>query len=129
MKNRLLKAIYLRYKSYFYRFFCDEFFDEIPTSVVEPSMKFLSEGKDRLEKWGLWQARLLQSRMVDDPDKIKTYEGMMLMVKLLLLHTEAPTKRPTAPIGGGEPKRDDIKEAAEAVKELKKLSTPKPIAP
>ena len=125
MKNQLLKWVYLKYRPVFYRFFCDEFFSEIPTSVVEPSMKFLSEGRDRLEKWSIWQARMIQSRIVTDPALINEYTGMLMMLKLLLLHTQAPAPKPAQSKKDSEPKRDYVADAEAAVKAIKELSTVK----
>ena len=124
MKSRFLKYLYLHNRSLFYRFFVDEFFEDIPNTVAEPAMTFLSQGRERLEKWALFQARMLQSRIVDDPDRIKEYQGMLSMLKLLMVHTVAPTKKPPLPTAKPKPERDDIAEAEAAVKEIKKgLST------
>lgn len=120
MKQKFLKWIYLKYRSYFYNFLTEEFLEDIPKSVREPSMKFLSQGRDKLEKWALYQAHFLQTRMVMDVDKIKTYEGMMLMLKLLLVHVkQAPSV--VAVVGEPEEKvNDPIQEVEEAIAAFKK---------
>ncbi len=120
MKQKFLKLIYLKYRSYFYTFLTEEFLEEIPKSVREPAMTFLSQGKDKLEKWSLYQAHFLQTRMTLDVDKIKTYEGMMLMLKLLLIHVKQP-KPVTAIVGTEEePKSDPAKDVLEVIKNFKK---------
>lgn len=124
MKKTLLRWVYLRYRSFFYNIFVEEFLGDIPKDVEEPAMKFLSQGKDRMEKWALFQAHVLQTRLETDPDKIQLYKGMMLMLKLLLVHVDAPIRTPKKE-SEQKPKRDFVKEAADAVADMKEMFNPK----
>lgn len=126
MKQKFLKIIYLKYRSFFYTFLAEEFLDELPKTVVEPAMTFLSTGKDKLEKWALFQAHFLQSRIVTDAKRIQTYEGMLLMLKLLLVHIKQPTRTIMQVGKPEEEKKDPVAEmeaAVTALKEKGKLST------
>ena len=125
MKSRILRAIYFKYRSYFYDFFVDEFMGDIPKDVKEPAMTFLSQGKERLEKWSLFQARVLQTRLVRDPALINTYSGMLLMLKLLLVHTEAPSRKPSLP-AAQKAKTDHAKQALDVTEEFRKLLSTAP---
>lgn len=121
MKEHLLKAIYSKYRPYFYSFFVDEFMADIPKETREPAMAFLSQGKERLEKWALFQARMLQTRLVRDPNMILTYQGMLLMLKLLLVHTELPDRRlQITQEEGKSEQKDFIAQASKAVSDYKK---------
>lgn len=120
MKQRILRALYLKYQTYFHSFLVEEFLYEVPKDVREPAMTFLSQGKERLEKWALFQAHVLQTRLITDPEKIREYTGMILMLKMLLIHTVAP-ERKNQPVETVETKKDyagDVKYATEGLKKM-----------
>lgn len=125
MKERFLRFLYRKYTTYFYDFLVEEFLYDIPKDVREPAMTFLSQGKDRLEKWALFMSHLLQSRMTHDTDKVREYRGMMIMLKLLMIHVEAPTRVGSAP-QTEEKKTDFSADVDSAVADLRKLSTDGP---
>lgn len=124
MKQRILRALYLKYQTYFHSFLVEEFLYEVPKDVREPAMTFLSQGKERLEKWALFQAHVLQTRLITDPEKIREYTGMILMLKMLLIHTVAP-ERKNKPIETVETKKDYAGDVQAAIDGFKKLSTPR----
>lgn len=124
MSNRWLRFLYFRYKKQFESFFVEDFLYEVPKDIREPAMTFLSQGKERLEKWGLFQAHMIQTRITAEPAMIEVHKGMLMMLKLLLTHTQAPVRKletpPPVPA-----KRDDIAETNNAIKDFKeKMSTP-----
>lgn len=124
MKEKYLRFLYRRFRTFFYGFFVEEFLGDVPKDLKEPAMTFLSEGKERLERWALFQAHVLQTRIVRDPELIREYQGMMLMLKLLLVHVEAP-KRNNAPPPNVSESVDHSKDVDTALKGLRELSTPK----
>lgn len=93
MKERFLKLLYRANRSTFYYFFEEEFLYDMPADVREPAMTFLAQGREKLERWALFMSKFLQHRMVTDPDKIKEYQGMMLMLRLFLTHVNTPILR------------------------------------
>jgi hypothetical protein len=130
MKEKILKLIYLRYRAYFYHFFDEEFLSGIPDDVREPAMAWLANGREKLEKWAYFMSKFLQRRMITDPDKIKTYEGMMLMLKLLMVHIMAyhpkPQEMGSAPDEENRPK-DPVEELQAALKRFKEGPAVEPV--
>lgn len=121
MKERILRAIYKRYRTYFFFFFEEEFLRDIPDDVQEPSMKFLSQGKEKLEKWAFFMVKVLQLRIETDKDRILVYQGMILMLKLLLLHVKPQAKKPVLSQEKKKDETDIYKDLDEAVKGLKAI--------
>lgn len=93
---------------------------DVPESVREPSMKFLAQGRKQLEKWAIFQAHFLQRRIRTNPKEIDTTDGMLLMLKLLLVHINQPLPRAEVL---GEPDKTPpnyAKDAIESVSDIRK---------
>lgn len=102
MKKEFLKWIYASNKEFFYNEFVEEFLGDIPKGVSEPSMQFLANGKDKLEKWCLWMAHVLQRRIQTDKKEIDRNEGMLLMLKLFLTLVVQARKPKATTVGKAE---------------------------
>lgn len=92
MKELFLKWVYRRYRQYFFNFFVEETIGQIPSSVSEPSMKFLANGKDKLTRWAHYWIHIIQSRITIDKREIEQQQGMILMLKIFvnLVNRQAP---------------------------------------
>lgn len=126
MIKKLLRTLYWAYRQQFYELFIEEFLGEIPKEINEPAVSFLGQGKERLEKWLLFHAHLLQRRVETDPKKIERYHGMLLYLKLILVVTlrsadnKPPQIKGTVDVEEGEEPKDFLEGVYSAVEGLKK---------
>lgn len=121
MKEKILKFIYQRHKRLFYDFFVEEFISEVPKDISEPAMEWLGKGRDKLEKWILFQAHYLQRRIISDPKQIDFYQGMLAFMRILLSNVvKGSQKEPPRVMGKPEEEKkiDYAKEASAASTEL-----------
>ncbi len=78
----LLKMVYLAHRKTFHEFFIEEYIGEIPEKIQEPSMTFLANGREKLERWCMFMAYLIQKKITEHPDEIKEHAGMLKMLRL-----------------------------------------------
>ena len=84
MKNLILKILFERYKVIFEDMMVKELIAKTPTDSEEPAMNFLSNGKEKLEKWLLFQSYHLQKRSASDPKSSAIYNGGLLYIAVFL---------------------------------------------
>lgn len=61
-----------------------EFLGDIPKQVNENAIGVMGERKEKLEKWLLWQAYLVQRKAVSDLRRADYYFGVLSHIKILL---------------------------------------------
>lgn len=84
MKNFILRLIYDKYRPYFYNFLVEDTVGSIPKEVSEPSMAFLANGKDKINRWGYYWISMIQARIVVDKTEIEVQQGMILAIKIFM---------------------------------------------
>lgn len=116
----LLKAIYLANRKTFHDFFIEEYVGEVPEKIQEPSMTFLANGREKLERWCMFMAYLIQKKITEHPDEIKEHAGMLKMLRLFNALVMQRQSGQTSIIGEPTPsKPDPSKEVDAAVSGLK----------
>lgn len=94
--NRFLKFLYRRYTSVFHDFLIEEFYGMIPDDLKAPSIDFLCNGKDKLERFFSIQAYNFQRRSIMDSSlKAEEYKGVLIHIKSLLAVLAAGKPKPT----------------------------------
>ncbi len=84
MKEKFLRFIYKKYPKEFSELMVENFYGEIPSSVREPSIEFLSNARGPLEKFFTIQAYQIQRRSIQDTKNSMFYSGMLAHIRSLL---------------------------------------------
>ncbi len=93
----MLRYIYKRYKGQFEDFFIESLIGKIPDSINEPSIEFLQNARDGMEKWLLWQSYFLQKRQVNaTKEDAMRIEGMLLYIRIIMSIIYRKGKAPSA---------------------------------
>ena len=95
----------------------------VPRQIREPAMGWLGKGRDKLEKWFYFQVTLLQRKAVREPESAAMYQGMMLMLKLLLFHTTQGAFEEPPRVMGAEDEEEKPDFQAELRESLGELSS------
>jgi hypothetical protein len=80
----MLKWLYNRYKNYFWDLIVADFYGDIPETIQEPSIEFLSKARPTLERFWSVQAYNIQRRSISDPKNAQIYQGFLLNIRTLL---------------------------------------------
>lgn len=117
--KKILNYLFKKYESYFQELFIQSLIGEIPTSVHEPTVDFLTTAGQKLEKWLLYQSWIIQRKSASEPKYTMLYQGMLVEIKLLLMLAtkKAPpimektkeTKKEVNPFEGVEAFREGFK--------------------
>lgn len=81
----MLRFLFNRYKKQFEDMLVEEFYGSIPASLREPSIEFLAQNKNTLERFFTIQAYIVQRRAVGDIKNAEVYKGVLIHIKSLLL--------------------------------------------
>ena len=98
-----LRTLYTDNTHEFEKLFLESYIGNIPKDVREPSIAFLAQGREKMEKWGMYMAYALQCKIETDPDKIQFNQGMLTMLKLIMVHVKQPTRTVTRETADGTP--------------------------
>lgn len=123
----LCRILYRRYKSYFHEEIIKDFYSEIPESIKEPSVEFLSKAGNTLERFFSIQAYNIQMRSIGDTKNSQFYMGMLAHIKSLLFVIRKGTKvkNDWTPIDEGANKQPNIGGFLEGMKEYAKTGKKK----
>ena len=127
MKTFLIKLLYHTYPQEFQDCMVEDMIGRIPKDVREPSVAFLSKGKDILTRYFLFQSYSLQRKAVSDLANSERYQGMLVFMKFLLSLLETAPTQPKAGLTVEEEKPDPLSSVVEfqkGMKELKNKKTP-----
>lgn len=83
----ILKFLYNRYKETFWDFIVQDFYQDIPKHIKEPSISFLSNARINLEPFWSIQAYNIQRRSISDVKNAQIYQGFLLCIRTLLVIT------------------------------------------
>lgn len=81
----MLRLIYKIYRNKLLDLMVEDFYKDIPKDLMEPSIDFLAKGREKLEKFFLIQSYLIQRRSVSDIKNVQLYQGMLIVIKSLLV--------------------------------------------
>lgn len=73
-----------RYKQYVYDWLISDFYGSIPDSTKLPSIDFLVNGKEKLERFFSIQAYTMQRRSIMDDKNVEVYKGILIHIRSLL---------------------------------------------
>ena len=85
MRDFLVKYCYKHYKEDIESMFLTDMYGMIPKDLKTPSIDFLVNGKDKLEKFFSVQAYEMQRRSIMDEKNAAKYQGILLHIKSLLV--------------------------------------------
>lgn len=81
----MLKWIFKRYRNRFEDFFLEEYFGFIPSDTKEPSLKFLAQNRQILEKFFSLQAYNMMKRARNDDKNYDRYMGFLAHIRFMLM--------------------------------------------
>ncbi len=81
-----------RYKQYVYDWLIADFYGSIPDSTKLPSIDFLMNGKEKLERFFSIQAYTMQRRSIMDDKNVDVYKGILIHIRSLLALISASEK-------------------------------------
>lgn len=84
MKKIVLSYLFYKYRDFFEEKMVEEFMAKTSDEVKEPALDFLAHGKQKLEKWILFQSYFMQRKAVNDISKAQFYQGAMLYLAIFL---------------------------------------------
>lgn len=125
MKNKILTVLFYRYKEFFEEMMISELIMKTPAILEEPAIDFLSNGKERLERWFLFQSYFLQRRSASDIKNAPTYQGALLYIAVFLkvISKEKSKREIMEPIGKAE--KTAFEKTTDAITELKNFGKKK----
>ena len=90
----MLRLVYKMFKTKIWELVAEDMFGNIPKDLKEPSLEFLGNGKDTLERFFAINAYQLQRAAINNPKQSDIYTGMLIYIKsLMLIVKRAPTTR------------------------------------
>ncbi len=113
MKRKILKLLYYFFEKDFDNLMVERFFGEIPKSLLEPSIEFLSHGKETLEPFLSILAYSLKNKAIFEGKDTKFYDGALLVIKAFLVAIRTGKKQVETTVNIEEPKEsfvDNIKD-------------------
>ena len=129
----LIKLLYKKYRTDFLDLMVQDLLEDVPENVSEPALSILGDKKQKVEKFLLFQAAILQRRLAKNPKDAERNLGMLTQIKLwIYLLDKLKVPENTENTEGlktiSEYKKDEqLKKELEVVKAFKdrKLSTDK----
>ena len=119
MKQKFINWVYNKYKAEIESRMLMDMYGFIPNDLKQPSIEFLINGKDKLERFFSVQAYEMQRRSIMDEKNAQKYQGMLIHIKSILLLLRAGTKQVVI-IPDVESKPDPVKMAESFATEAKK---------
>lgn len=127
MKKLFLTYLFNNNKQFFEELLIDELIAKTPSATEEPALTFLSNGKEKLEKWLLYQSYFLQKRSASDVKNSFLYQGGLLYIAVFLKLISQKKKKHDDIIVNGEEVITPEQKIAGAVKGLKEIINKKKI--
>ena len=127
MPKSFLKWIFKRYKMQFYDMAVADFFGDIPENLRQPSLEFLANGRNTLERFFSVQAYLLTKKAVNDGKNTDFYSGALMISKALLhaIRSEPMEKDKTGSVVAVQQEDETLKNISEFEKQAKEKNKPK----
>lgn len=98
----LVKWVYDHYRQYIYDLLIEDFYGYIPTSLKQPTLEFLANGKEKLERTWSIQAYQLQRRSIMDNKNADVYKGMLVILRAQMIALDSYGKVKHEPASKGE---------------------------
>jgi len=71
------------FKNEFVDLMVEDFYGQIPTKVSDTAVSILSEKRNKVDQWFLYQAFVLQRRLVNNPKDASMIMGMLFQIKIM----------------------------------------------
>ena len=113
----MLRWLFNRYRDKFVDFFIEELIGPIPKEVSDDSIKFLANGKERMEMWLRWQSFVIQRKAASNPKDSEVYRGVLIHIKLLLMILDRVHSSPREGVGSAR----KVEEAVEDLSAVDKF--------
>ncbi len=84
MKKKFVRWFFNRFKVDIYDLMVVDFFGDVPNDLKEPSIEFLAQGKQTLEKFFSITAYWIQRRSIHDKKNAQFYDGSLVIIKAML---------------------------------------------
>ena len=81
--NKNLRKTFEKNKKQFFEFALDDLYGQVPSKVSDPGLRVLQEQREKVDRWLMWQAYVLQRRMLYNPKEAPLLMGMLLQIKIL----------------------------------------------
>lgn len=82
--KKLNRILFDLNKNEFLDYVVEDLFKSIPNKVSDNAISVLNEQRTKIDKWFLWQAFVLQRRLVNNPTEAATIMGMLLQIKVMM---------------------------------------------
>lgn len=82
--KKLNRILFDLNKNEFFDYAVEDLFGSIPARVSDNAISILSEQRTKVDKWFLWQAFVLQRRLVNNPTEAAAIMGMLLQIKVMM---------------------------------------------
>ena len=82
MKQKFLRTLFTLNKQFFMDLVVEDLMGQVPLKVSQPVVTILAEQMSKFTKWYVWQAFVLQKRMVNNPKEANIIMGMLLQIKV-----------------------------------------------
>lgn len=82
MKEKLLRFLFKTNKKFFLDLTLEDLYGQIPKQVSDPGIAVLLEQKSKFDRLFMWQAYVLQRRMVFNPKEGEMLMGMLIQIKM-----------------------------------------------
>lgn len=82
--KKLNRILFDLNKSEFFEYAIEDLFGSVPNKVSDNGVSVLREQRTKVEKWFMWQAFVLQRRLVNNPKDATMIMGMLLQIKVML---------------------------------------------
>jgi hypothetical protein len=125
MKNKILTVLFYRYKEFFEEMMISELIMMTPALLEEPAIDFLSKGKERLERWFLFQSYFLQRRSASDIKNAPTYQGALLYIAFFLKVISKEKSKREIPEPTGKEEKSLLEKTTDAISDLKNFGKEK----
>lgn len=107
-EDNMLRFIYNHFKQQFWDLLIEDFYSFIPVELKEPSIEFLVQGKEKLQKSWQIQAYNIQRRSIMDNNNADVYKGMLIILRAQLLILEKGSRKTYPPVVPGTKEEDPI---------------------
>ena len=124
MPKSFLKWVFKHYKMQFYDLAVQDFFQDIPENLRQPSLEFLANGRNTLERFFSVQAYLLTKKAINDGKNTAFYSGALMISKALLhaIRSEPIPKDKSGSVVAAQQEDETLKNIAEFEKQAKEKS-------
>lgn len=80
--RHLLRYLFKTYRQFFYDLILEDLYGQIPKNISDPGISVLAADRAKVDRWLMWQALVLQRRLLHNPQEANPIMGMLLQIKM-----------------------------------------------